>query len=150
MFNQVKDFLKVICANEVLIWWIMAAIVLILSQALKQLIKIFTRKISDEGTRECVNQTIILIPVGLSYLILWLYKTFYLHAPMDYQEATLLASSATMIYASVEPFYKKLKAKIKKDTSDGKVTPDEISETVKITKGQMKQLKEMFSEKPEK
>ena len=150
MFNQVKDFLKVICANEVLIWWIMAAIVLILSQALKQLIKIFTKKISDDGTRECVNQTIILIPVGLSYLILWLYITFYLHAPMDYQEATLLASSATMIYASVEPFYKKLKAKIKKDTSDGKVTPDEIAETVKITKGQMKQLKEMFSEKPEK
>ena len=61
---------------------IMAFIIFLVVELLKQPIKLLTKKLPD-SKRRIVNSIILLMPLGLGILGEFLYTFFYAHAPFD-------------------------------------------------------------------
>lgn len=139
-----------ILADKTSVCVIMAVIVVALCELIKFPVKRLTGKIQNNEVRKLVNGAIIYpIVFALSLILVWVYCKCYIQSNIDLKMVCIVSGSAVAAYSAIidqiiSPLIKKLRA----DTADGVITPDEVKGTVVMTKEQIEKLKTALSDKP--
>lgn len=87
----------------------MAVIIFLVTQGLKQFIKLGTKHIKNERVRKIVNSTILLIPFALGVLLEFLYIKYYplcTHANFEPIEGLGWGTAGISLYGVIERFFK--------------------------------------------
>lgn len=135
------DFVVKILHNRYYMIWIMAAIIFLLTQAIKIPIKHFTVKIKVERTRKAVNSVILLLPFAFGCLGEYLYDTYLMKTAFDVAAGFILGGQSIALYGIFERFLgvkienpydseegKAVLEKVDEAVADGTITTDEIKE----------------------
>ncbi len=125
------EWLHELLHNGTFVWCAMAVIIFVLTQGLKQFIKLGTKHIKNERTRKIVNTTILLIPFGLGILLDFVYSTYYLQQTFSIMTGLGYGTASISLYAAIERGFKdKTKTTVKienpYDTEEGKAVTELI------------------------
>ena len=136
------DFVVKVLHNRYYMIWIMAAIIFLLTQAIKLPIKHFTIRIKVERTRKAVNSVILLLPFALGCLFEYLYDIYVLKAVYDVAAGVILGGQSIALYGIFERF---LGVKIENpyESEEGKAVIDEVNKAVAdgtVTTGEIKEI----------
>lgn len=118
------EVIKQLLSNEYFVGVAMAVIIFGITQGLKQLIKLGTKKITNERARRIVNATILLIPFALGLLGEFLYGYFYLHTAFTGVAGLGYGTGAVSMYAAIERFFKVKIDNPYTDTEEGKAVQE--------------------------
>lgn len=142
--SGIIEFLK---TNTVAAFWIMAAIVFILTQLIKLPIKAATSKL-NESTRKKVNSLILLLPFVFGIGIEYLYCAYIAGTPFDVVEGVILGGQSIAFYGIVERFFnvkvdnpytttegQAVIESVKDSVSDGTLTSTEVAEVIQSATG---------------
>ena len=124
--------------NTVAAFWIMAAIVFFITQAVKLPIKAATKRLK-ESTRKKVNSIILLLPFAFGVGIEVLYNKYITHDALDIVAGIILGGQSIAFYGIIERFFN-VKIKNPYETDEGKVTLDAVNDAVsdgKVTGGEV-------------
>ncbi len=131
-------FIHSVFHNEVMVFFIMAVVIFLLTQLIKQPVKALTKKIKNETTRKRVNAVILLIPFVLGVVIDFFYSTFYLHTAFIAINGLGWGTASISLYSIIERIFqvenpynteqgKKAVTLIDKISQDGKVDGNDVS-----------------------
>lgn len=131
-----------LATNTVAAFWIMAAIVFIITQVIKLPIKAATKKLK-ESTRKKVNSIILLLPFAFGIGIELLYCQYITKTAFDIVQGIILGGQSIAFYGIIERFFsvkianpyeteegKAVLDAVNASVSDGKVTAEEITEVI--------------------
>lgn len=141
-----------ILSNPDYVTLIMAFVVFLLVELIKQPIKLLTKKLPQK-TRQLVNSTILLLPIGIGILGQYLFTHFYSHTAFDAIQGVLVGGEAMAMYGIVERVFG-LKISDPYKSEDGALvveTANEIVATKKVNYSKLATLfKKLFVKKEDK
>lgn len=135
-----KEAVISIFYNTTLMWWIMAAVIFILTQAIKQPIKKITQKIGNgnELIRKKVNTVICIIPFVLG-IIFDLFYSKYSGKTFNIAEAIFLGGQSIAMYGIFERFFC-IKIENPYNTEQGEKVIYEVTKKANLSKEEKEKL----------
>ena len=135
--------LETILHNQIIVSLVMAFVIFLLVQLIKQPIKLLTKKLNDPA-RKMVNSVILLLPFGLGILGEFLFGHFYLHEPFDVVAGVLVGGHSIAMYGIVERLFG-LKINNPYKSGDGAEIVETANEIVKEKKVSMSKIAVLFT-----